>query len=195
MDMGKFVRKEKVPGDLGVMELAAHKGSSLGVLTRAKTLALRRLQQGGALDPSAFSYLELRSRRLQKRFPAAATGTVRRERVKSEANPSPTKPAAVGSPSASMGPEVESEPRKMEEDGGMSSLGGKEEEEKDEGSGASPGIDAGVEVSFGDNAAEIECVRLFFVRNFPNLGFHFSYALSRVCFSLKIVLFRVILGI
>ncbi|KAL6339359.1 hypothetical protein AAG906_028091 [Vitis piasezkii] len=62
--MGKYMKKAKITGDVTVMEVS----SSLGVRTRAKTLALQRLQktthqEGPKPDTS---YLELRSRRLEK---------------------------------------------------------------------------------------------------------------------------------
>lgn len=63
--MGKYMRKAKAAGEVAVMEVAQ---SSLGVRTRAKTLALQRLQQSPAPAPatSSGSYLQLRSRRLEK---------------------------------------------------------------------------------------------------------------------------------
>ncbi|OVA11308.1 Cyclin-dependent kinase inhibitor [Macleaya cordata] len=65
--MGKYMRKAKITGEVAVMELAQ---SSLGVRTRAKTLALQRLQNmttaSTAATNSGTSYLQLRSRRLEK---------------------------------------------------------------------------------------------------------------------------------
>lgn len=68
--MGKYMRKTKAAGEVAVMEVAQ---SSLGVRTRAKTLALQRLQKSPAKTPapapaatSSGSYLQLRSRRLEK---------------------------------------------------------------------------------------------------------------------------------
>ncbi|GAA0139608.1 kinase inhibitor [Lithospermum erythrorhizon] len=52
--MGKYIRKSKVTSEVNGMEL---RKSTLGVRTRAKTLALQRLQD-----------LQLRSRRLHKPF-------------------------------------------------------------------------------------------------------------------------------
>lgn len=67
--MGKYIRKTKTAGEVAVMEL--------GVRTRAKTLALQRLQKSPASPATgsapisagltgAGSYLQLRSRRLDK---------------------------------------------------------------------------------------------------------------------------------
>ncbi|KAL6527754.1 hypothetical protein OROMI_029565 [Orobanche minor] len=66
-DMRKNTRKAKVTVDVAVMEVSQ---SYLGVRTRAKTLALQRLQSTAAFalppsNPDA-CYLELRSRRLEK---------------------------------------------------------------------------------------------------------------------------------
>ena len=61
------MRKTKSLGKVAVMEVSQ---TSFGVLTRAKTLALRRLQQSPTPSPSlpssvaSGSYLQLRSRRL-----------------------------------------------------------------------------------------------------------------------------------
>ncbi|XP_052184380.1 cyclin-dependent kinase inhibitor 5-like [Diospyros lotus] len=63
--MGKYMRKAKVRGDVAVTEAVSQ---SLGVRTRAKTLALRRLQSARKDDSS--SYLQLRSRRLEKLPPS-----------------------------------------------------------------------------------------------------------------------------
>lgn len=61
--MGKYTRKGKITGDVvAVMEVSSQ--SSLGVRTRAKTLALQR-QHASASSPSGTSdYLQLRNRRL-----------------------------------------------------------------------------------------------------------------------------------
>ncbi|XP_059660270.1 cyclin-dependent kinase inhibitor 5-like [Cornus florida] len=62
--MGKYMRKAKMTTDVAVMEVSQ---SSLGVRTRAKTLALQRLQSTTTPPPNPeSSYLELRSRRLEK---------------------------------------------------------------------------------------------------------------------------------
>ncbi|KAH7517533.1 hypothetical protein FEM48_Zijuj09G0075100 [Ziziphus jujuba var. spinosa] len=75
--MGKYMKKSKIAGDVAVMEVSLSPQSSLGVRTRAKSLALQRQQQQQERksttiveqqpDPDdSFSYLQLRSRRLVK---------------------------------------------------------------------------------------------------------------------------------
>ncbi|KAF7149521.1 hypothetical protein RHSIM_Rhsim02G0056600 [Rhododendron simsii] len=67
--MGKYLRKAKTAADVALMEVAQ---SSLGVRTRARTLALQRLQKSSPAPATATtvaaggSYLQLRSRRLEK---------------------------------------------------------------------------------------------------------------------------------
>ncbi|KAK2648616.1 hypothetical protein Ddye_016105 [Dipteronia dyeriana] len=56
--MGKYMKQSKITGDIAVMD-------SIGVRTRAKTLALQRLQRPDP-DDSSFCYLQLRSRCLVK---------------------------------------------------------------------------------------------------------------------------------
>ncbi|RRT79666.1 hypothetical protein B296_00025013, partial [Ensete ventricosum] len=60
-DMGKYIRKAKVSGELAVMEVSHQ--STLGVRTRARALA------AAAAKDSSRGYLELRSRRLEKPLP------------------------------------------------------------------------------------------------------------------------------
>lgn len=60
--MGKYIRKAKVAGDILVMEVS-------GVRTRARTLALQKLQN----TATSTSYLQLRSRRLDKPLIVAST--------------------------------------------------------------------------------------------------------------------------
>ncbi|KAA8527936.1 hypothetical protein F0562_035195 [Nyssa sinensis] len=62
--MGKYIRKSKTAGGLALMEVS----QCLGVRTRAKTLALQRLQKSAVAPTpvSGGSYLQLRSRRLEK---------------------------------------------------------------------------------------------------------------------------------
>ncbi|KAJ8534581.1 hypothetical protein K7X08_016309 [Anisodus acutangulus] len=65
--MGKYLRKAKITGDVAVMEVSQ---ATLGVRTRARTLALQRLQSSTTTTPPPSSsdtcYLQLRSRRLEK---------------------------------------------------------------------------------------------------------------------------------
>ncbi|XVE72770.1 hypothetical protein DITRI_Ditri11bG0065400 [Diplodiscus trichospermus] len=74
--MGKYMKKSKITGDIVVMEVSHQ--STMGSRARAaKTLALQRLQKtspspspakvvASTPDVSSFSYLQLRSRRLEK---------------------------------------------------------------------------------------------------------------------------------
>lgn len=64
--MGKYMRKSKSAGEMAVMEVShphPQSQASLGVCTRAKTLALQR---SSASPVTSGSYLQLRSRRLEK---------------------------------------------------------------------------------------------------------------------------------
>ncbi|XP_041000070.1 cyclin-dependent kinase inhibitor 5-like isoform X1 [Juglans microcarpa x Juglans regia] len=63
--MGKYIRKAKTTGEVAVMEVSQ---SSLGVRTRARTLALLEspATPSPTTDTGSVSYLQLRSRRLQK---------------------------------------------------------------------------------------------------------------------------------
>ncbi|KAE8692374.1 Cyclin-dependent kinase inhibitor 5 [Hibiscus syriacus] len=68
--MGKYIRKAKTAMEVSVMDVSQ---SSLGVRTRAKTLVLQRLQKSSTSPATAptsptpgSSYLQLRSRRLEK---------------------------------------------------------------------------------------------------------------------------------
>ncbi|KAJ8650755.1 hypothetical protein MRB53_003778 [Persea americana] len=63
--MGKYMRKAKITSEVVVMEVSQ---ASLGVRTRARALALQNLQNTSSATSS--SYLQLRSRRLEK--PVAA---------------------------------------------------------------------------------------------------------------------------
>ncbi|CAH2044717.1 unnamed protein product, partial [Thlaspi arvense] len=68
LKMGKYMKKSKITGDVGVMEVT--EPTALGVRTRAaKTLALKRLNSSAsdsALAGDSSCYLQLRSRRLEK---------------------------------------------------------------------------------------------------------------------------------
>ncbi|KAK1428474.1 hypothetical protein QVD17_17309 [Tagetes erecta] len=86
--MGKYMRKPKLTGDtMTVFDVVSH--SSLGVRTRAKTLALQKLQalNSSTVSPPSpaseqTSYLQLRSRRLVK-------PPVQRLSCSSQRNPNP----------------------------------------------------------------------------------------------------------
>lgn len=71
--MGKYMRKAKISADVAVMEVSQ---ATLGVRTRARTLALQRLQSSSSaptaptpsnvVSSDSSCYLQLRSRRLEK---------------------------------------------------------------------------------------------------------------------------------
>ncbi|GMH08023.1 hypothetical protein Nepgr_009863 [Nepenthes gracilis] len=66
--MGKYMKKSKSAAEVAVMDVSQ---STLGVRTRAKTLALQRLQRTASPSPptspaNSGNYLQLRSRRLLK---------------------------------------------------------------------------------------------------------------------------------
>ncbi|AQK65130.1 Cyclin-dependent kinase inhibitor 4-like [Zea mays] len=70
--MGKYMRKVKVSSEVAIMDVAA---APLGVRTRARALALQRLekQQVQQEEGCGGEYLELRSRRLEKLPPQVAS--------------------------------------------------------------------------------------------------------------------------
>ncbi|XXG61892.1 hypothetical protein AAC387_Pa05g0384 [Persea americana] len=74
--MGKYMRKSKMAGEVAVMEVVSQ--SSLGVRTRAKTLALQKS------NTSSASYLQLRSRRLQKPLSFSVTDSKKKREVSGE---------------------------------------------------------------------------------------------------------------
>ncbi|KAJ8513420.1 hypothetical protein OPV22_003854 [Ensete ventricosum] len=79
--MGKYMRKPKFSGELTVMEGATHQ-PSLGVCTRARATAA-----AAAARDSSLSYLELRSRRLEKP-PSPASKPRDPAKVTPKSNPS-----------------------------------------------------------------------------------------------------------
>ena len=87
--MGKYIKKGKIAGDVIVTEISHQ--SSIGVRTRARTLALQRLLRSSSPAPSLSpavenedaSYLELRSRKLEK----ASVVYPRTEERESDCNP------------------------------------------------------------------------------------------------------------
>jgi hypothetical protein len=152
--MGKYMKKPKITGEVALLMELSH---SIGVCTRAKALALQRLQKttpSPAVAPSAdassssSSYLQLRSRRLQK------PPLLRKQQQQkpseccreSLSGPRPNSRLDVGSVNSS------------------GSVKGKEEEEDEQGcvgefwkgDEAEEGNDLGVEASFGENTLELD---------------------------------------
>ncbi|MCD7453249.1 hypothetical protein HAX54_020289 [Datura stramonium] len=135
--MGKFIRKSKTAGE----------GSPLGVLTRAKALALKRGDGG--------SYLELRSRRLVKPF-TGLEGRRQKHGVSKDPNllnPNPTqipnvpKASSKGRQRSCVNSEEKKEclgAKEMEE---VASMGNQKENENS---------CCDVEASFGENLLEFE---------------------------------------
>ncbi|KAJ8485050.1 hypothetical protein OPV22_017535 [Ensete ventricosum] len=96
LGMGRCARKPKIDGKAAVTE-AVHHQPSLGVHTRAKTLALKSLQETSPYTAS--SYLQLRSRRLEKHLPVPAFARSRaaaRNRPNAEPNPNSNPSPAPG---------------------------------------------------------------------------------------------------
>ncbi|MQM01688.1 hypothetical protein Taro_034450 [Colocasia esculenta] len=158
--MGKYMRKAKITGEVAVMEVAHQ--SSLGVRTRARTLALQRLQRSSSptpvpvptAEPDDGSYLQLRSRRLEKPPMTASRpkdsgkdGNKSGHAAKNASDYATHKPrlAACSTNSGSAGSVA---PAK-----GCSKEGGREIQEPV--SEASPDND-GVEASFGENIPDFE---------------------------------------
>ncbi|XP_020575092.1 cyclin-dependent kinase inhibitor 5-like [Phalaenopsis equestris] len=96
--MGKYMRKAKLNGEVAVMEISAQ--SSIGVRTRARTLALQRLQKSSfspEADNSSSSscYLQLRSRRLEKPTYAVKTKDLQGSKILAPAASSPEADAGL----------------------------------------------------------------------------------------------------
>ncbi|XVF65137.1 hypothetical protein PTKIN_Ptkin09bG0222500 [Pterospermum kingtungense] len=186
--MGKYIRKAKTAGEVAVMEVSQ---SSLGVRTRAKTLALQRLQKSSASAPLATtgggdgSYLQLRSRRLEKPPIAVQHHDSKRQKQqqhqgsKKEScgqNPNPISDSRVR---VSSGSDSVAEKKEGEVD--------REEEIKLAGNGNDDVINysntnndnneskdfGGVEASFGENVLDIEA-RERFVLFFFSLKYIFG---------------------
>ncbi|XP_057965232.1 cyclin-dependent kinase inhibitor 3-like isoform X2 [Malania oleifera] len=147
--MGKYMKKAKIRGDVAVMEVSQ---SSLGVLTRAKTLALQRLR--GTLPPPTHrqspqspepAYLELRSRRLEK--PSLLSDPKKHNQSQAEA---PRGTDCYRNPRLSTRSTFR--PRPGLANSGSVSLGSPEtlDVKEDEAE------DAGIEASFGENNLELE---------------------------------------
>jgi hypothetical protein len=131
--MGKYMKKAKKTGEVARMD------SSLGVRTRAKTLALQqRLQNSPAPANStgAGAFLQLRSRRLEKQV--LIGDSKRQKQTPKESSLSKTNP--IPNPKPSLASEegicLESEEKNLEK--------------------KSNDVDEGTEASFGDNVLEFE---------------------------------------
>lgn len=135
--MGKYIRKSKTTREVAV----SHAQSSLGVRTRAKTLALQRLEKSSAAAAAASTgvaaegcgdgcYMQLRNRRLEKPAPPESR---RQKYPPLEKEPNSNK-ARVG-------------PNSVENSGKEKENEKKLEEKQDENS---------VEASFGENVLEFE---------------------------------------
>ncbi|KAH7833372.1 hypothetical protein Vadar_005629 [Vaccinium darrowii] len=131
--MGKYMKKAKKTGEVARMD------SSLGVRTRAKTLALQqRLQNSPAPANStgAGAFLQLRSRRLEKQV---LIGDSKRQKpTPKESSLSKTNPIPNPNPSLASkeGICLESEEKNLEK--------------------RSNDVEEGTEASFGDNVLEFE---------------------------------------
>lgn len=149
--MGKYMKKSKITGgDVALLMELAHppQAASIGVCTRAKALALQRLQKTTPApavapnpDASSLSYLQLRSRRLRKPHSL----------IKQQ--PQQPRECCRESPS----PRPNSSPRVGQVDSGLV-----EEYEQGcfgafcKGNEAEESNDLGVEASFGENNLELD---------------------------------------
>ncbi|XP_031267202.1 cyclin-dependent kinase inhibitor 4-like [Pistacia vera] len=162
--MGKYMRKAKTAGEVAVMDL------SLGVRTRARTLALQKSSIPPSPSSTASSagaggsYLQLRSRRLVKSpilvndsAKRAKQGTAKeKENCASEnqnQDPNSSNPNSSNSNSRAR-------VRVSQADSGSNGSGQKNESNSNENVGVGveeeTNKDLGVEASFGENALEIE---------------------------------------
>ncbi|PON72921.1 Cyclin-dependent kinase inhibitor [Trema orientale] len=166
--MGKYMRKAKAAGEVAVMEVSQ---ASLGVRTRAKTLALKRLQKSSTSPSpevsSGGSYLQLRNRRLEKppigspsqegkkQKQAPKLGCVQNPKA-ANSNPRASSRIRVGPvPSGSRG--SASLERVNEESGGRKAEEAKESMGHDEQLQGINNGDLGIEeASFGENVLELE---------------------------------------
>ncbi|VFQ86133.1 unnamed protein product [Cuscuta campestris] len=158
--MGKYMRKSKTSSEVALPDLS-HAQSSLGVRTRAKTLALQRLQRSTAVAPSASSagcsdcgsYMQLRNRRLQK------------SPIGSHPKSSPRPQRSCPRPNLTRNHDLRASPPLRKSSSGNSSSVNKDGEEKGENflpesKGSDEGADKGdnldFEASFGENLEDFE---------------------------------------
>lgn len=160
--MGKYMRKSKATsGGVALMEVS-HTQASLGVRTRAR-VALERLQKsasaaGEAAAEGGGSYLQLRSRRLEKISPIGVEGR-RQKNLQKDSNSQSGRGSSRLKPKAD-DEEIKEEKEKVSLDGEKvieeENLQGNEaagEENKKGSSAADLGVD---EAFFGENVLEIE---------------------------------------
>lgn len=150
--MGKYIRKAKTSGEVALVDIFQ---SSLGVRTRAKTLALQRLQKSASSSRSApsaeVSYLQLRSRRLVKP-PISALVDSRRLKQHQQKQSSCDNQRSPN-PSEKLDPGSVFRVVHISD----SKVGrAKEDEFVIEDQNNESNKDLGVEVSFGDNVLDIE---------------------------------------
>lgn len=139
--MGKYMRKAKTTaGEVAVMEVT--QSSPLGVRTRAKTLALQKATSVGA--GGSGSYLQLRSRRLEK--PAALVNETSRRRRRRMKENSRARERSRGKKNVD---EVDEEKKTDDVAAAAAAFEDEEEEDNDE-----KNLD--IEASFGENALESE---------------------------------------
>lgn len=162
--MGKYIRKSKATGEVAVMDVSQ---SPLGVRTRAKTLALQRLtksSQSGAASPAlpnSGSYLQLRSRTLEKPPTLVATREPRRPKTapkkssirnpNSSISPKPRPRLRVGSTDSVSVDSVSICCLKNQEVG-SEKVGREDDIRKNDGNYD----DGGIEASLGENVLEFE---------------------------------------
>ncbi|KAK3003802.1 hypothetical protein RJ639_019838 [Escallonia herrerae] len=159
--MGKYMRKSKTTGELvALMEVTQQ--SSLGVKTRAKTLALQRLQKSAVAPPSAApsggSYLQLRSRRLEKPPIPLSNGDSKRQKTLLQSRSNPNSSPSSGASSRLGVGSVNSGGVKLDclkKDGGCLNAGVEEEVQVKKGI-INESVDVGIEASFGENMVEFE---------------------------------------
>lgn len=153
--MGKYMRKSKTTGEVALMEVWHHQSPlTLGVRTRAKTLALQKLtaEAPSTASSGGGSYLELRSRRLEK--PTFVRDQKRQKQLPEE-SPNPKSNSRASSRlrvgSVNSGSVVGSESLKEEKGSQLERqkvVVNKEQEIQEK--------NAGIEASFGENVLEFE---------------------------------------
>lgn len=139
------MRKSKTTGEVALMDVSSQQ-SSLGVHTRAKTLALQRLQKSSSSSSAVStggsgSYIQLRSRRLEKPPVLVTTSESKRQRCVS--NPNSSSRAALGAANSSS-------------DGSSESKLGEKRAEVEEIKKNEESVDLGIEASFGENVLEFD---------------------------------------